>query len=226
MRISLRTTPSLPLSLFVIAACATGSPAERQNSAQVPIAPSTRASVSDTIPNTQHAYTPADIQFMAGMIGHHAQAIVMSRWAPTHGASPSIRILTERIINAQQDEIAAMQRWLRDRNQPVPDARPTGMRMMMNGVEHDMLMPGMLTEAQMKELDQARGKEFDRLFLTFMIQHHRGAVTMVNDLFATNGAAQDISVYKMASDISADQTTEIERMQKMLASTIFQSDAR
>jgi uncharacterized protein (DUF305 family) len=91
----------------------------------------------------------------------------------------------------------------------------------MNGMQHEMLMPGMLTEPQLKQLDEARSKEFDRLFLTFMIQHHRGAVTMVNDLFGTNGAAQDITVYKMASDISADQTTEIERMQKMLASTVF-----
>jgi uncharacterized protein (DUF305 family) len=226
MRTSLRTTPVLLLALFVVAACATASPAEHPQSAQVAIAPATRTSVTDTTPNAQRAYTAADIEFMSGMISHHAQAIVMSRWAPTHGASPSLLILAERIINAQQDEIAAMQRWLRDRHQTVPEARPTGMRMMMNGVEHDMLMPGMLTESQMKELDQARGKEFDRLFLTFMIQHHRGAVTMVNDLFATNGAAQDITVFKMASDITADQTTEIERMQKMLASTIFQPDAR
>jgi uncharacterized protein (DUF305 family) len=93
--------------------------------------------------------------------------------------------------------------------------------MNMNGMRHEMLMPGMLTESQLKQLDDARSKEFDRLFLTFMIQHHRGAVTMVNNLFGTNGAAQDITVYKMASDISADQTTEIERMQKMLASTVF-----
>ncbi|HMI46087.1 MAG TPA: DUF305 domain-containing protein [Gemmatimonadaceae bacterium] len=226
MRISLRSTPALWLALAVVAACAAASPAEHQQSAQVAIAPATRTSVTDTTPNAQRAYTAADIQFMGGMIGHHAQAIVMSRWAPTHGASPSLLVLTERIINAQQDEIAAMQRWLRDRNQPVPEARPTGMRMMMNGVEHDMLMPGMLTADQMKQLDQARGKEFDRLFLTFMIQHHRGAVTMVDELFATNGAAQDITVFKMASDITADQTTEIERMQKMLASTIFQPDAR
>ena len=226
MRISLRTTPTLLLALSVVAACATASPPEHPQSAQVAIAPVTRTSVTDTTPNGQRAYTAADIEFMSGMISHHAQAIVMSRWAPTHGASPALLILTERVINAQQDEIAAMQRWLRDRQQPVPEARPTGMRMMMNGVEHDMLMPGMLTEAQMKQLDQARGKEFDRLFLTFMIQHHRGAVTMVNDLFATNGAAQDITVFKMASDITADQTTEIERMQKMLASTIFQPDAR
>jgi uncharacterized protein (DUF305 family) len=95
------------------------------------------------------------------------------------------------------------------------------MMMNMNGMQHEMLMPGMLTESQLKQLDAARSREFDRLFLTFMIQHHRGAVTMVNDLFGTNGAAQDITVYKMASDISADQTTEIERMQKMLASTVF-----
>jgi uncharacterized protein (DUF305 family) len=95
------------------------------------------------------------------------------------------------------------------------------MMMNMNGMQHEMLMPGMLTESQLKQLDDARSKEFDRLFLTFMIQHHRGAVTMVNNLFGTNGAAQDITVYKMASDISADQTTEIERMQKMLASTVF-----
>ena len=98
------------------------------------------------------------------------------------------------------------------------------MMMKMDGMEHEMLMPGMLTDSQLKQLDQGRGKEFDRLFLTFMIQHHRGAVTMVKDLFDTYGAAQDITVFKLASDINADQTTEIERMQKMLASMIFGAD--
>jgi len=152
---------------------------------------------------------------MSAMIGHHAQAIVMSRWAPSHGASSSVRILAERIINAQQDEIATMQRWLGDRQQPVPEAIP-GMRMMMNGQEHVMLMPGMLTDAQMKELDSARGPVFDRLFLTYMIQHHRGAVSMVKDLFGSYGAAQDEVVFKFASDVNVDQSTEIARMQKML----------
>ena len=216
MRISLRSTPALWLALALVAACAAASPAEHQQSAQVAIAPATRTSVTDTTPNAQRAYTAADIQFMGGMIGHHAQAIVMAHWAPTHEASPAIRRLADRIINAQQDEIAAMQRWLRDRNQPVPEARPTGMRMMMNGVEHDMLMPGMLTEAQMKQLDQARGPEFDRLFLTFMIQHHRGAVSMVKELFDSYGAGQDETVFKFASDVNVDQSTEIARMEKML----------
>lgn len=167
--------------------------------------------------SARRPYTEADINFMSGMISHHAQALVMAGWAPSHGASPSVGTLTERVINAQQDEITTMQRWLRDRNLPVPDADPAGMKMTMNGVEHQMLMPGMLTEAQMKQLDEARGPEFDRLFLTFMIQHHRGAVTMVSDLFATAGAARDQTVFKFASDVNVDQSTEIARMEKMLA---------
>jgi len=162
-------------------------------------------------------YTAADIHFMSSMIGHHAQAIVMSRWAPTHGASGSLKTLAERIINAQQDEIVTMQRWLRDRRQPVPDATTMGTKMMMNGVEQVMLMPGMLTETQMNQLDTARGPEFDRLFLIFMIQHHRGAVSMVKDLFDTYGAGQDETVFKFASDVNVDQTTEIARMERMLA---------
>jgi uncharacterized protein (DUF305 family) len=167
--------------------------------------------------SARHPYTQADVDFMSHMIGHHAQALVMAGWAPTHGAGPSVRILAERIINAQQDEIASMQRWLGDRGKPVPEARPTGMKMMMNGVEHEMLMPGMLTEAQMRQLDQAKGPEFDRLFLTYMIQHHRGAVSMVKDLFGTNGAAQDETVFKFANDVNVDQSTEIARMERMLA---------
>ncbi len=91
------------------------------------------------------------------------------------------------------------------------------MKMTMNGMEHEMLMPGMLTEDQMHQLDQARGPEFDRLFLTFMIQHHKGAVSMVKDLFASYGAAQDETVFKFANDVSVDQSTEIARMEKMLA---------
>ncbi len=164
----------------------------------------------------RYPFTEADVDFVTGMISHHAQAIVMANWAPTHDASDAIRRLCERIINAQTDEIALMQAWLRDRGQPVPDAKPMPVKMMMGGMVHEMMMPGMLTDEQMRQLDQARGGEFDRLFLTFMIQHHGGAVTMVNQLLGSPGAAQDEAVYKFSSDIYADQTTEIERMQKML----------
>jgi uncharacterized protein (DUF305 family) len=164
----------------------------------------------------RYPYTEADIRFMTGMIHHHAQAIKMARWAPTHGASAAVIRLTERIVNAQTDEIALMSGWLRDRRQPVPEPNPDGMKMTMGGVEHVMLMPGMLSEAQMRELEAARGQEFDRLFLTFMIQHHRGAVTMVKELLASPGAGLDEMVFKFAADVNVDQTTEINRMMQML----------
>ena len=166
-------------------------------------------------------YTQADIDFMNGMIAHHAQAIVMAKWAPSHGASAALQTMCARIINAQRDEILIMQSWLRDRNQPVPAPDTlTGMGMMMHGGQH-MMMPGMLSAEQLHQLDQARGEEFDKLFLQFMIQHHQGAVSMVDDLFGTYGAAQDQLTFKLANDISADQTSEITRMQKMLVAQVF-----
>jgi uncharacterized protein (DUF305 family) len=173
--------------------------------------------------SARYPYTAADVHFMTGMIGHHAQAIVMSEWARTHGASRSVSILAERIINAQQDEIASMRQWLHDRLQPVPEPDTAGMKMMMTmaGMEHGMLMPGMLTDAQMTQLNQARGAEFDRLFLRFMIQHHRGALTMVKQLFDTYGAGQDQTIFKFASDANTDQNTEIARMEKMLLTLPF-----
>ena len=223
MKSSPRTTHTLLHVLFVGVATASGSLGGHQQSPPLSPAPLSAAlfPLPDTSAPTQHSYTAADIHFMDGMIAHHAQALVMAGWAASHGASPSVRTLTDRIINAQRDEIAGMQKWLRDRHQPVPEPSPHGMTMNMNGMQHEMVMPGMLSEIQLKQLDDARGKEFDRLFLSFMIQHHRGAVTMVKELFDTNGAAQDLTVFKMASDISADQTTEIDRMQKMLASMTF-----
>jgi uncharacterized protein (DUF305 family) len=172
----------------------------------------------------RHPYTEADVHFMSGMIHHHAQAIVMARMAPTHGASAPIQRLADRIINAQQDEILTMQSWLRDRRQPVPDATATGMTMNMGGMTHEMLMPGMLTEEQMKQLDAAHGREFDRLFLTYMIQHHKGAVSMVKALFGSYGAGQDEVVFKFASDVNVDQTTEIARMEKLLVSVTLGVD--
>jgi uncharacterized protein (DUF305 family) len=213
-----RTIAAATLVAVTVAACSSANRGAVRTSPQ-----SVAASQSDLAAmakartdSARYPYTAADVHFMSGMIGHHAQAIVMARWAPTHGASPSVRTLCDRIINAQQDEIATMQTWLRDRRQPVPEAVAGSMKMQMGGMEHEMLMPGMLTDEQMKQLDQARGPEFDRLFLTFMIQHHNGAVQMVKELFGTNGAAQDELVFKFASDVNVDQTTEIARMQRML----------
>lgn len=153
---------------------------------------------------------------MTHMISHHAQAVVMAKMAPSHGASSAVQTLSGRIINAQNDEITLMQNWLRDRNQPVPEPKPMPMKMSMGGQDMEMLMPGMLTDAQMKALDAARGISFDTLFLRGMIQHHHGAITMVQKLFATPGAGQDEAVFKFANNVNVDQITEIRRMQQML----------
>jgi uncharacterized protein (DUF305 family) len=162
-------------------------------------------------------HTAADVHFMSGMIPHHAQAVLIAGWAATHGARDDVKILSERIVVAQRDEIALMQRWLRDVGAPVPAADATHLRMTMDGMVHDMLMPGMLNAEELERLNRARGSEFDRLFLIAMIKHHEGAVSMVDELFGSPGAGQDEVVFRFASDVYADQTTEIDRMQKMLA---------
>ena len=119
-------------------------------------------------------FTEADVRFMTGMISHHAQALEMAGLAPTRGAGPSVQILTARTINAQRDEITVMQQWLRDRGQRVPEVYAEGVDSRVRVPDAGMLMPGMLTGQQMGELDAARGPDFDRLFLTYMIQHHGG----------------------------------------------------
>jgi uncharacterized protein (DUF305 family) len=176
--------------------------------------------------SVRRPYTEADIEFMTGMIRHHAQAIRMARLAPTHGASRSVRTLAARIINSQRDEITAMQQWLRDRLQPVPEVSEDGTVAIPAGAHgahamHGGEMAGMLTAEQLDELEEARGREFDRLFLSYMIQHHQGAVAMVQELFGTYGAGQDETVFKLASDINVDQITEIERMKRMLVEVIL-----
>jgi len=161
-------------------------------------------------------YNQADVTFMQGMIPHHAQAVLMAKMATTHGAGGDVRILCERILVAQSDEITLMRNWLRDRGQVVPAADATHHKHTMNGVAHDMLMPGMLTPDEMAALDKARGPEWDRLFLAGMIKHHEGALSMVDEVFEAYGALQDDDMFKFASDVYADQTTEIDFMQKML----------
>jgi len=156
----------------------------------------------------------ADAAFMSAMIRHHAQAVVIAGWAPSHEASAALQRLCERIVVGQQDEIALMSRWLEDHDQPVPEVDHAHHAM---GGGAAPQMPGMLTSAQLARLDSSRGLAFDRLFLTLMIEHHRGALTMVDQLFASDGGARDEAVFRLASDVHADQSTEIRRMQLMLA---------
>jgi uncharacterized protein (DUF305 family) len=222
-----------PRSALVLAALATSLAACASHQAATPkfqmgAAGAVARAKADSL---RYPYTQADIDFMSGMIHHHAQAISISRWAPSHGASASVQRLTARIINAQTDEIRLMQSWLTDRNQTAPTVDSTGHVSMSGGhnmAGHDMgampgmsmtgasMMPGMLTDEQMKQLDAARGTEFDRLFLTYMMQHHRGAITMVRTLFAARGAGQDETVFKFANDVEVDQGTEIKRMLTMM----------
>ena len=172
------------------------------------------------IDSAKMSYTKADVMFMTGMIAHHAQALVMSRLAPENGASSQIRTLAARIINAQKDEIASMQQWLRDRNEPVPQIEIDGLQLMIeiDGKPYTKYkkMRGVLSQQQINELAAARGADFDRLFLKYMIEHHSGAVFMVEKLFNTDGAAQDDRAFRLASDIQVDQRTEIDRMRLML----------
>lgn len=223
--------------VFTVAVCGVWACSPAATTDRIPPndgAPATDAAVAEqaaAVDSVRRAHTQADVDFMAGMIHHHAQALVMSRMAPSHGASPSLQLMARRIINAQNDEIDLMQAWLRDRGEDVPEPRSAGERGPNGGhamhAHHDTgheMMPGMLTDEQMATLDAARGEEFDRLFLQFMIQHHRGAVTMVNDLVAVPGAAREEAVFKLASDIGADQTSEITRMQTMLRDLLFSSD--
>jgi len=174
--------------------------------------------VSPAAAQAPRDYTAADVQFMSGMIYHHAQAVLIAGWAPSHGAGPSVRTLCERIVAAQTDEIALLSRWLADRHEAVPHPGPE--HMMMPEMDSTHMMPGMLTAEQLARLDKARGPDFDELFLRFMIQHHEGAITMVNQLFAASGGEEE-PVYKFATGAFADQTTEIERMQRMLAADLF-----
>jgi len=173
-------------------------------------------------------FTEADVRFMTGMIHHHAQAVEMSRLAPVNEASRSVRTLAARIINAQLDEMETMGRWLQDRGRDVPTL--SGLAGVSGepphghgahggaGAGHDAHegMPGMIHPDRMEALAAARGVDFDRLFLTLMIEHHRGAVTMVEELFAADGAAQDQEVFRFASDVQVDQLTEVARMEQML----------
>jgi uncharacterized protein (DUF305 family) len=163
-------------------------------------------------------YTAADVRFMQGMIGHHAQALLMTALIPERTTRPDIRALGERITVSQKDEIKLMQQWLRDRHQsvPDPDAHQHQMMNMPGMAMSDTLMPGMLTADQLAELAKTRGADFDKLFLKDMIQHHEGALSMVATLLGTTGSGQEPEVFRFAAEVDADQRAEIARMSALL----------
>ena len=171
--------------------------------------PSREIAVAAATDTSRVQFTEADVAFMQGMIGHHQQAIEMVAPMPERTSNEGLRQMGLRIDLSQRDEIQMMHDWLRARGQSIPDAHA----MHMHGAT---LMPGMLTQEEMDQLAAAKGVEFDRLFLRGMIKHHAGALTMVQELFATPGAGQDSEIYAFASDVDADQRMEIDRMGAML----------
>jgi uncharacterized protein (DUF305 family) len=192
---------------------------QTETAAPVVVQPGAPGKPSKTLaPSTKGALPPrsqADVEFMQGMIMHHAQAVEMTALIASHTESKDLRSLGARISSSQSDEIKFMQRWLAARGEAISMAMP-GMPEMDKSGQPMALMPGMLTAEQMEALRKAKGAEFDRLFLTGMIQHHGGALTMVKDLFDTAGAGQDADLFNFATDADNTQRAEIKIMQGML----------
>ena len=195
-------SPVLLLAAFVVSLASCGGAAR------------SAADLEALAARNRQGHSPADVRFMANMIPHHAQAVLFAGWAESHEASSSIQIFCARMVVAQRDEIVTMRSWLLERDEPAPPAEYSRIRMPADMDHH--AMSGMLTEAQLNELDNARGADFDRLFLKYMITHHEGALAMVDELFSSYGGAQNDFIFKLASDMYADQTTEIEHMQVIL----------
>jgi uncharacterized protein (DUF305 family) len=206
--------------LALLAGCATA--ARTPSAAPPPASPPATAAATAAAASEHHhhaegaapitiprgaLYTEADVRFMQGMIAHHAQAIHMSRMAPTRGASPRLVRFAQKIDLSQAGEIVQMQDWLRANGQVAPDTSSW----------RTMTMHGMLTAEELGRLEAARGPAFDRLFLEYMIRHHEGALKMVADLLATPRAAQDVDVSVLANDVETTQTAEIGLMRQMLA---------
>ncbi|MGB7284287.1 MAG: DUF305 domain-containing protein [Candidatus Acidiferrum sp.] len=217
--------PALLSGMLLVASAPAGlfsSPARAQqtNSATpVVVQPGAPGKPSKTLPSSTRGTLPpqsqADVEFMQGMIMHHSQAVVMTAWIDSHTKNKDLQLLGARISRSQSDEINMMKRWLAARGEPLSMEMPGMPGMDMSG--HPMpLMPGMLTPEQMEALSKAKGGEFDRLFLTGMIQHHNGALIMVKDLFDTAGAGQDADLFNFATDVDTSQRAEIRIMQGML----------
>jgi uncharacterized protein (DUF305 family) len=199
------------LSTAAGAACRTGQPGGSPQIIQpgAPGQPTRVISAEKATDLSRVQFTPADVRFMQGMIGHHAQAIEMAALLPERTQRDDMRLLAKRIDVSQADEIQMMQRWLEARGQEVPGPHA-------HHAPGAPLMPGMLTAGEMSRLAAASGAAFDRLFLELMIKHHEGALTMVQELYSSAGAGQESEIHAFASDVVADQKMEIDRMRGML----------
>lgn len=214
--------------LFAVSVCAQ----QAEPAKPVVVQPGAPGQPTRTLPASTRAtlppVSPADVRFMQGMIMHHAQAVEMTALIASHTENREIRTLGDRISRSQTDEMKFMKRWLETKGQPASMAASHGShgshgpemhRADMPG--HDMLMPGMLTAKQLDALRKANGKEFDRLFLSGMIQHHKGALVMVKELFDTAGAGQDAELFNFATDVDSGQRAEIRVMEKMLGEKLL-----
>ena len=212
------------LSLPVFAQRADPAPRTRgEKDTPVVVQPGAPGQPTRTLPPSTRATlpppSPADVRFMQHMITHHAQAVEMTALIESHTENKELRTLGERISSSQSDEIKFMKRWLEGRGKPTSTAMSHGSQgheMHGNMPSHNMLMPGMLTAKQMDALRKAKDKDFDRLFLSGMIQHHNGALVMVKELFDTAGAGEDAELFNFATDVDSGQRAEIRVMQGIL----------
>jgi uncharacterized protein (DUF305 family) len=219
--------PAVVAVLLITSVCAipfSSTGAQQTDSKPVVVQPGAPGAPTKSLPSSTKGVLPpasrADVEFMQGMIMHHAQAVEMTAMIPSHTENQELHTLGARISSSQSDEIRFMKRWLAARGESIPEPMPATPGMDMSGMEmaHDTmrLMPGMLTPEQMEALRKARGRDFDHLFLVGMIQHHEGALTMVKDLFNTAGAGQDAEIFNFATDADNTQRAEIKIMQSML----------
>lgn len=210
---------SFLLGLFSLPVCAQQAAQQQTDQGKpVVVQPGAPGEPTRTLSPTTRAIlpprSPADVQFMQGMIMHHAQAVEMTALIESHTSNKDLRLLGARISHSQSEEIKFMTRWLETRGEPLSLPMPDMPGMDMS--KHQMLMPGMLTPKQMEALEKAKGEDFDKLFLSGMIQHHNGALIMVKDLFDTAGAGQDAELFTFATDVDSGQRAEIRIMQNMM----------
>lgn len=210
----MRVSARLAIAVVVVLGCrTTPRPVEGTSSPPAPGEASGVVTRETTGAARRPGHTAADTRFMRHMIGHHAQALEMTRLVPSRTRRDDLRLLAERIDVSQRDEIGLMRQWLQQRGEALPSSDAHHHAAM----GHGQLMPGMLTATELEQLAKATGARFDRLFLESMIRHHEGALAMVKELFGTQGAAQETETYRFASDVEADQRAEIARMRALLA---------